>query len=249
MPRALGGNWSPAPQTALKTFGSRMARPELSEEGRPINGRDVGSIGLQVLARSEMEGVRPNSITMRSVSAASCPQAVRARGPRGLVSGRPDDHFDHAAPSSGLPFSCSGRNLMSAGCGGSKRMPPATAGLVPTIRQACEQVHVAPTTNATPRELLLRSVHWDGMPQPHQKSTWSSSQERNTPQLRGRRAPQARKGPTALTKGMRRGRPSFSTTSRRDFATLSMKTGSAVTSGWRLSGGPRRLTKHPSESC
>jgi hypothetical protein len=47
------------------------------------------------------------------------------------------------------------------------------------------------------------------MAQPHQKSTTSSSQERNTPPSRGRRAPQVRNGPTALTKAMRHGRAKF----------------------------------------
>jgi hypothetical protein len=47
------------------------------------------------------------------------------------------------------------------------------------------------------------------MAQPHQKSTSSSSQERKTSALRGRRAPQVRNRRTALTKGMRHGRAKF----------------------------------------
>ena len=53
------------------------------------------------------------------------------------------------------------------------------------------------------------SAHWNDMAQPRPKSTTSSSQDRTTPALRGRRAPQARNGLTALTKGMRHGRAKF----------------------------------------
>jgi hypothetical protein len=68
---------------------------------------------------------------------------------------------------------------------------------------------VAPTTTQLPIGTLLPSVHWDGMTQPHVKSTSSSPLQRNRLPLRGRRAPQVRIGRTALTKGMRRGRAKF----------------------------------------
>jgi hypothetical protein len=47
------------------------------------------------------------------------------------------------------------------------------------------------------------------MAQTHQKSTSSSSLQRNRSPLRGRRTPQERIGRTALTKGMRHGRAKF----------------------------------------
>ena len=110
---------------------------------------------------------------------------------------------------------------------------------------ACERVSVAPTKKQRHgNSCAPRALERYGAASPKVDYQLFAG-SKNTPELRGRRAPQVRNGRTGLTKGMRHGRAKF----LQDFAILFMKTGSAVTSGLRMSGGPRRFTKNPSEGC